>query len=140
MVGDDQVNQPWVDESLAQYSSLIYYEDTQGTRARQAILRDVFEAPYNRAKSAGRDQPTDLPVGAYDESNYSAIVYSKGPLFYDAIRTRMGDTLFFRFLRTYFDRYRYKIATSDDILHTAEDICGCSLQNEWKQWILSPAK
>ena len=140
MVGDDQVNQPWVDESLAQYSSLIYFEDSYGAVARQTILRDAFQGPYNRAKSAGRDMPVNLPVAAYDESNYSAIVYDKGPLFYDALRAKMGDALFFKFLRTYFDRYRYKIATGDDILRTAEDVLGASLQSEWKQWILSPAK
>ncbi|MDE3089558.1 MAG: M1 family metallopeptidase [Chloroflexota bacterium] len=140
MVGDDQVNQPWVDESLAQYSTLIYYEDLRGVGARQSILRDVFEGPYNRAKSAGRDMPVNLPVAKYDESNYSAIVYDKGPLFYNAIRSKMGDPLFFQFLRTLFERYRYKIATGDDILKTAEDTCGCSLQSEYKDWILSPAK
>jgi hypothetical protein len=139
MVGDDQVNQPWVDESLAQYSSLIDLEDLRGAGSRPVILRQVFQEPYNRAKAAGRDSPVNLPVAAYNESDYSAIVYGKGPLFYDAIRTKMGDTLFFKFLQTYFERYRYKIATSLDILKTAEDICGCSLQNEYANWITSPS-
>jgi len=140
MVGNDQVNQPWVDESLAQYSSLIDYEDVHGAAARQTIVRQVFQVPYDRAKAAGRDAPVNQPVAAYDESDYSAIVYDKGPLFYDAIRTKMGDAVFFKFLRTYFERYRYKIATGDDILKAAEDTCGCSLQNEYKEWILSPQK
>jgi aminopeptidase N len=140
MVGDDQVNQPWVDESLAQYSSLIDFEDLKGAASRQVILRQVFQDPYNRAKAAGRDAPVNLPVAAYDESDYSAIVYGKGPLFYDAIRTKMGDALFFQFLQTYLERYRYKIATGNDILKTAEDTCNCSLHNEYQQWILSPQK
>ncbi len=140
MVGDDQVNQPWVDESLAQYSSLIYTEDVHGKDAARVVLRNYFSSPYTRAKDAGHDMPVNLPVAAYNEADYSAIVYGKGPLFYDALRTRMGDALFFQFLRTYFERYRYKVATGDDILRTAEDVCGCSLQSEWKQWILSPAK
>jgi hypothetical protein len=138
MVGDDQVNQPWVDESLAQYSSLIDFEDVHGAGSRPGILRQVFQDPYNRAKTAGHDAPVNLPVASYNESDYSAIVYAKGPLFYDAIRTKMGDTLFFKFLKTYFDRYRYKIASGADILKTAEDTCSCSLQDEYATWITSP--
>jgi hypothetical protein len=140
MVGDDQVNQPWVDESLAQYSSLIYEEEMYGKTAGQAILRNYFQNQYNRAKDAGQDMPVDLPVSAYTDANYSAMVYSKGPLFYDAIRTKMGDAAFFKFLQTYFQRYRYQIATGADILKTAEDVCGCNLQSEYNQWILSPQK
>ncbi len=140
MVGDDQVNQPWVDEALAQYSALIYEEDLYGKDAAHQVMRNNFIGLYNRAKNAGQDMPVNLPVAAYDEATYGAIVYGKGPLFYDAIRTKMGDALFFKFLQTYFQRYRYKIATSDDILKTAEDVCNCSLQNEYQEWILSPQK
>ncbi|MCL4395090.1 MAG: hypothetical protein M1482_09870 [Chloroflexi bacterium] len=140
MVGDDQVNQPWVDESLAQYSSLIYEEDTHGQDAANQILKSYFTAEFDRARNAGHDAPVNQPVSAYDESDYSAIVYGKGPLFYDAIRKRMGDTLFFQFLKTYFQRYRYRIATGDDILKTAQEVCNCSLQSEYDQWITSPSK
>jgi hypothetical protein len=140
MVGNDQPNQPWVDEALAQYSALIYYEEIRGAGARQAIQREVFQGQYNSAKNAGHDMPANLPVAAYNEENYAAIVYGKAPLFFDAIRAKMGDARFFQFLRTYFERYRYRIATGDDLLWTAEDVCACSLQNEYKEWILSPVK
>lgn len=139
VVGDDQVNDPWVDEALAQYSSLIYEEDVHGTAAGRSILRDYFQNLYNNAKSAGHDAAVNQPVAAFNEGDYGAIVYGKGPLFYDAIRKKMGDDAFFKFLRTYYEQYRYKVAFPEDILNTAEKACACSLQDEYKQWILSPA-
>ncbi len=135
VVGNDQVNEPWVDEALVQYLTLIYYEDVKGDGAAQTILRDFFLAPYRRAKGAGQDKPVNLPVRAYTEQQYSDIVYGKGPLFFDAIRKQMGDALFFKFLQTYFARYRYKIATGDDLLKTAEEVFGKSLRAEFEQWI-----
>jgi hypothetical protein len=140
LVGDDQANTPWVDESLAQYSTLIYMEDLKGKASGQTVLRDYFQSLYNQAKSAGHDAAVNQPVSAFNESDYSSIVYGKGPLFYDAIRRKMGDDKFFKFLRTYMQQYEYKVATPDDILKTAEGACNCSLQDEYKQWILSPAK
>jgi hypothetical protein len=138
-VGGDQVNDPWVDEALAQYSTLIYFEDRHGSAAGQFILRNVFQSLYNRARNNGRDAAVNQPVSAFDESDYSAIVYDKGPLFYDAIRKKMGDAKFFKFMRTYYERFRYQIAFPEDILKTAEDACACGLQSEYQQWILSPA-
>ncbi len=140
IVGDDQVNYPWVDESLAQYSSLIYEEDIHGANASQTILRQYFENLYQQAKNAGQDAAVNQPVSAFNENDYAAIVYGKGPLFYDAIRKKMGDGKFFEFLQTYYQRFRYRIAFPDDILNTAQSTCGCSLQDEYNQWILSPGK
>lgn len=137
LVGDDQVNQPWVDESLAQYSTLIYYEDLRGVSAGETVLKG-FQSNYDRAKNANRDKAVNLPVNAYDESTYSAIVYQKGPLFYDAIRKKMSDATFFKFLQTYFQKFRYKVATGDDVVATAESACSCSLRAEYQQWILNP--
>lgn len=136
MVGDDQVNLPWVDESLAQYSTAVYNEDLRGVSAGQAIVNG-FQTQYTRARDEKRDKAANLPVSAYNESDYSAIVYQKAPLFYDAIRKKMGDDAFFRFLKVYFEKYRFKIATGDDILATAESTCGCSLLGEYQQWILN---
>ncbi len=140
VVGDDQVNDPWVDESLAQYSSLIYEEDIHSSSAGQSILTHYFQDLYDSAKRAGHDAPVNLPVSAYNENDYAAIVYGKGPLFYDAIRKKVGDTKFFEFLRAYYQEFRYKSALPQDILNTAQATCGCSLQDEYNTWILTGGK
>ncbi len=139
VVGDDQVNTPWVDESLAQYSALIYMEDVHGQVAAQTVLRGTFQGMYNQAKNAGHDTAVNQPVSAFDEQNYSAIVYGKGPLFYDALRKQMGDDVFFKFLRSVYEQYRYKILMPQDILRVAESVYGGNLHDLYQQWILSPA-
>ncbi|MBI5301238.1 MAG: M1 family metallopeptidase [Chloroflexi bacterium] len=140
LVGNDQVNAPWVDEALAQYSSLLYYEDLRGANAGPNIVKQVFQGPYERAKKEGRDAAVNQPVSAFNEQGYGEIVYGKAPLFYDAIRKKMGDDAFFKFLRTYFERFRYRVATPEDVIRMAEEVAGASLRAEYQQWILSGAK
>jgi hypothetical protein len=140
LVGNDQVNAPWQDEALTQYTTLMYYEERQGAQAGQAILKQVFQDVYDRAKKAGRDAAVGQPVRAFDERAYGEIVYGKGPLFFDALRKKMGDDAFYKFLRTYFERYRYKNAMPEDLLKTAEEIAGQSLRAEYQEWILSAGK
>lgn len=140
VVGNDQVNYPWVDEALAQYSTLLFYEDARGATAGAFVLRNVFQGQYNRAKNDGADAVVNQPVGAFSEQTYGAIVYGKGPLFFDAIRKKMGDDKFIKFLRTYYEKYRYKTAFPDDILKTAEEAYGGSLRDEYQKWITSAGK
>ncbi len=138
LVGNDQVNYPWVDEALAQYSTLLAAEEKYGPSRGEIILRDYFRSLYERARGAGRDASVNQPVTAFGEDEYAAIVYGKGPLFYDAIRKKMGDDRFFRFLKRYHDTFRYEEAMPEDILKTAESTCACSLQDEYQRWIISP--
>ncbi len=140
VVGNDQINAPWVDEALAQYSTLIFYEDNRNAASASFILRNVFQGQYQRARNEGRDAVVNQPVSAFNEANYSAIVYGKGPIFFDAIRKKMGDEKFFAFLRAYYERYRYQIAAPDDVLKTAENACACSLREEYQTWILNLTK
>ncbi len=139
LVGNDQVNSPWVDEALAQYSEVVYIEEMRGKGAGQSLVRGYFGEVYKRVQSAGRDAAVNQPVAAFTEEAYGEIVYGKGPLFYDAIRKKMGDENFSKFLKTYADRYRYKVAFPDDVVKSAEDVCACNLRAEYQQWILSPA-
>lgn len=137
-VGDDQVNNPWMDESLAQYTSLIYYQDAYGQDVGNRILDSVFQGPYNDIKKNNQDKPAGLPVLDYSEKQYSDIVYGKGPLFFDAVRTQVGDETFFKFLQSYYQRYKYQIAKPEDMLATMEQVSGQNLDAIYRQWITGP--
>jgi hypothetical protein len=136
LVGNDQVNHPWVDEALAQYSEVIYTEELHGAATAQQIVRRYFGDVYKRVVAEKRDAVVNQPVAAFTERSYGEIVYGKGPLFFDAIRKTMGDEKFFAFLKTYATRYRYRVAFPEDVLNTAEQVCACSLRAEYQQWIL----
>jgi hypothetical protein len=136
LVGNDQVDEPWLDESLAQYATLMYIEETKGSLAATVARQLAFERPYRQLVDEGRDQRVGQPVRAFSESDYGAVVYAKGPLFFDALRKSMGDRAFHTFLRAYLEAYRYRIATPEALLSTAERACGCDVRPIYEEWIL----
>jgi aminopeptidase N len=73
-------------------------------------------------------------VEAYDD-DYGLIVYGKGALFFEALRREMGDRSFFDFLRAYYERYRYRFATSEGFHETAEATCACELDALFDLWV-----
>jgi hypothetical protein len=136
LVGSDQVNVPWLDEALTNYSVLLYWEATKGQQAAAKIRETVFEMPYQSEIRTGRDRPVAGPVSSFSESDYGLIVYGKGPLFFDALRQRVGDATYLRIMQTYLQRYKYRIATPEDFLAVAQEVSGQSVADLYDKWIL----
>jgi hypothetical protein len=136
MVGSDQVDEPWLDEALTNYSTLIYFEDIHGQQEAQSILAHYFEGPYQQVVEEGRDAVVAQSVAAFPEEDYVPIVYSKGPLFFHALRQEVGDETYFAIMREYLRQHKYKIATPESFLKVAESVSGRDLDAIYKQWIL----
>lgn len=135
VVGNDQVNEPWLDEALTQYSTMLYYEAVYGKQRANGILNAVFLQTYEALKSTGRDLPVGLPAGSYPSSLYFDIVYDKGALYFHELRELVGDDAFFKTLQTYYSRHRYQVATSESFLDTLEDVTGDRHLELYQKWI-----
>lgn len=112
VVGSDSRMHPWVDESLAQYSAVIWVEDLQGAaRADEEATRQVA-MNYRAMRMMGLpDAAVDRPASAFGPPiAYAGLVYGKGPYLYRALRAELGDAAFFEGLRAYVARYRYRVA------------------------------
>lgn len=140
LVGSDQVDDPWLDEALANYSAYYYFENTSGRQRAEMIRQKLFEEPYQQAQAAGRDRGVGGSVATFDAASYGAIVYGKGPLFFDAVRQRLGDVAFFAALRRYLARHRYGIAYPSDLVTAFEESSGQSIADLYRQWIEGKAR
>jgi aminopeptidase N len=133
LIGNDQLNQPWLDEGASRYSQVLYYENfVSVTRARSLVN-------YDRAQILGHQDAT-LPIGLQIDDysspgDYVLFVYSKGSLFFDTLRSVLGEEDFIEFLRTYFTEYRYGFATSEGFQTIAEEVCSCDLDEIFDRWV-----
>ena len=135
LVGNDQVDEPWLDEALTQYSTLLYFEHRYGAEAAADLLQRFFQGPYEALKEDGRDAPAGLPVAAYSDEDYGAVVYGKGPLYFHALRQEVGDDQFWTILQAYFARHRYGVATPEDWLAAVKAVTGQEYRTLYEQWI-----
>ena len=71
---------------------------------------------YSTAKMMGTpDMIVDQPVYAFKDQNaYSATVYSKGALFFQALEKNMGEQAFEKSLLQYYTQYSFLNATPDE--------------------------
>ena len=88
VVGNDQLNDPWLDEALAQYSTYLYFLDTYG-EAGGLGFTEALQGRWARVNN--EEKPIGLSAGAYTALEYGAIVYGRGALFFLALRDRLGE-------------------------------------------------
>lgn len=132
LVGDDQLDDPWLDESLTQFATLQYYADEYGGDGEQGF-RESLEG---RWESVGReDIPIGLPVTEYSDMEYGAIVYGRGPLFFVALKEEMGEETFDAFLKEYTETLSWGIATPEFLQSLAEKHCACDLDAIFNEWV-----
>jgi aminopeptidase N len=133
LIGDDQLEEPWLDEAAATYTQILYHEE--------ASRRGFATGMLTFFRDQVRDHPNpDLPVGlAVDEyaspAEYGLFVYRKGALFFDALRAELGEDQFGEFLQSFFSEYRYEIASAEDFQASAEATCSCNLDSLFDTWV-----
>lgn len=132
VIGNDQVDDPWLDESLTQYATWLYYRDRYGAEG-DAGFGDSLQQRWERLDRA--EIPIGRPVSAYSEQEYSAIVYGRGALFFDALAQRMGQSTFDAFLRDYYRVYKWELVQPEDIKRLAETDCRCDLSALFAAWV-----
>lgn len=131
-VGNDQLDEPWLDESLAQYATLLYFEDQYGRNGYEGF-RESLTGRWERVEQAG--VPVGLPVAAYSPDEYGAIVYGRGGLFFEALEREMGEADFAAFLEDYYESHTWGIATTESLRRVAEAACACDLGALFAEWI-----
>ncbi len=132
LVGNDQLDDPWLDESLAQYVTLQYYGDEYGQGGYQGFHQNL-ESRWARVNNA--DIPVGLPVREYSGAEYGAIVYGRGALFFEALREKMGTEAFDAFMKDYTETNAWNIATPEKLKAIAEEHCNCDLTPMFEEWI-----
>jgi hypothetical protein len=134
LVGNDTLDQPWLDESLAEFVTWQYYLDKHGTQGA-----DSYKAEMKGSWDMLQDQniPIGQPVSAYTSDGYVAIVYGRGPMFMLALRDELGQATFDKFMQDYTQKYEWRISTTDAFKAEAEQVCGCDLTPLFDDWVYS---
>jgi len=131
-VGSDQLVEPWLDESLVQYVTWMYYKDRYGADGYSGFGQSLEER-WNRVEM--EKVPIGLPVAAYEGREYGAIVYGRGAFFFEELNTLMGGETFDEFIQDYIETYSWSNATGDDFKTLAEQHCSCDLTALYKEWV-----
>lgn len=117
----------WLKEGLATYAEWLWASKNDPV-AMARIVKNRDSIFFD----------TDFPVAEPSPENlYTDDSYAGGALVLNALRLKVGDDVFFKTLRTYAERYRYKNAGTEEFIAIADEIGGQDLKEFFDLWIFS---
>lgn len=116
VVGSNSKRHPFVDEAMANYTAVLYFEKYHGREAAEKQMSMQMKINYQLLRMmGGADGTVDRPASEFQNPlAYSGIVYGKGALYLDHLRELMGDGPFYKALKDYYNSYWFKIAGPHD--------------------------
>ncbi len=108
-VGNNQLIDPWLDETLANYLALGYIRAQQPSRFPSALT--TMTGPGD-----GWPVSAGLYSGFPSDAAYFHAVYDQGTAFVEAVHTALGDSRFWAAIRAYYSQYRGERARPRDLL------------------------
>lgn len=113
----------WLNEGFATYGEAMWVEHIKGKEAY---------TDYMRKQDYGYFGGTVYnPEGFL----FNSTVYKKGCWCLHMLRGTVGDSIFFQILRSYYEKFKYKIANTEDFLEVCNDISGQDLRYFFDQWV-----
>ncbi len=138
IVGNNQIKEPWLDEALTEYSTLLYFEEKYGGHIKEQVYEKMIKAEFDDFTRKTSDENKSILKGLneFDSSwEYSSIIYSKGAMFIRELRREMGNEAFIKALREYFGRYKFKNARTEDFFNIFQKNTDKDLKKELDKWL-----
>ncbi len=121
MVGNDQVKEPWLDEGLANWCAYKYLNEVRNISLPAQTAREGV--------NLGREL-----CEMYSRQDYYMTAYTGGEAFWFGLEKELGENEVKDVLRRYLAEYRYKIASSHDLLKIIRQEAHKDMEKYFYQW------
>lgn len=135
ILASNESKHPWMDEGFTSY-----VEDMAMNEFAEKKKENPFENTYKiytKLVESGKEQPLSTHGDRYDENkSYSIASYYKGSIFLSQMEYLIGKQNVSKTLKKYFQEFKFKHPTPNDIKRTAERISGANLDwylTDWTQ-------
>jgi aminopeptidase N len=134
---ETQFQHLWLSEGFATYMTHCYLENKYGPDT----LKKGMSKDRTTTISFEKKRQTPI-VDTSTNGNYMLLLnpnsYEKGGWVLHMLRRRLGDSLFWKGISTYFATYRNKNANSEDFEKIIETTSGQDLHTFFHQWLYTP--
>jgi hypothetical protein len=141
LVGNNQVDDAWLDEALTEYSTVLYYGHRYGLEKEQMMYEGhIAGGKYGffegYMKSLGIDETIHRPTYEFpDWITYDILVYGKGAMMFHTLRLELGDEVFYKVLQEYFKRYRFKNTDKEGLIGVLNEYTGRDWTAFLEEWL-----
>jgi hypothetical protein len=133
ILASNESKHPWMDEGFTSFIEDLGLNEL-ATKKSANPFSGAIKSYINLANS-GKEHPLSTHGDRYDENrSYSIASYSKGEVFLVQLQYLIGKENLMKTLRRYYDEFKFKHPTPNDIKRTAERVSGANLDWYLTDW------
>lgn len=138
-VGNDQIENAWMDEGLAEYLTYLYLDDSGVTELSKLVMQnlrtyttyvDVLQNYYQTVDTTFRSV-----ANFKNDNEYVVMTYVKGSLLFNTLHETMGETKFFKALANYYQQAAFTIATPSQMIDCFSNVGGTEVATIFHNFI-----
>ncbi|OXB05599.1 M1 family metallopeptidase [Flavobacterium pectinovorum] len=127
ILASNESKHPWMDEGFTTYIEDSALNELKGDKKEVNPFKGNYAAYYQLVQS-GKEQPQTTHGDRYDENRpYSISSYIKGSIFLSQLEYVIGKENLDATLKRYFNDFKFKHPTPNDIKRSAERVSGAEL-------------
>ncbi|MBP1221997.1 M1 family metallopeptidase [Flavobacterium sp. 1355] len=127
ILASNESKHPWMDEGFTTYIEDSALNELEGDKKVANPFQDNYNTYYSLVNS-GKEQPQTTHGDRYDENKpYSISSYVKGSIFLSQLVYVIGQENLDATLKRYYNDFKFKHPTPNDIKRTAERVSGAEL-------------
>lgn len=128
----------WLSEGFATYLTNLYMEDKYG----ETTMIQRMKGERDRVVQYANRNPVPVVNTAVEDYNklLNANSYQKGGWVLHMLRHKLGKEMFWKGIRTYYDKYKLSNALTADFQAVMEEVSGRDLEAFFQQWIFTPGQ
>jgi hypothetical protein len=140
IVGNDSINEAFLDEGLTTFSTLYYYKQVYGQEKFDLNVKALSDSYmlYERIQNMRKtDEDLSINKSIYDFTSYQydMLVYKKSALMFAHLMETMGEERFNKALSSYVKNNRYQIATSEILITELNKAYGSNIGGLVNGWL-----
>lgn len=138
VVGNNEIDEAWLDEGLATYSKVLYFENVYGVSFGKDYFKKNISSVYESKRKGIKGKEIILkPLNRFEGwREYDTLVYKKGAVIFDVIRNKVGDEKFFAILKRYFNENKFKNANTKCFINVVEKMTNKKWDAFFNEWLL----
>lgn len=133
---------PWMDEGMNSYYDQRYLKEKYGITSPNIINSnipfiqkrqpaDVLNSLLETSVTIKKDQPIETPSDKFSELDYNLVAYTKTAQWMMLLEKKLGQPVFDKVMKSYFNQYAFKHPYPADFKLVAENVSGENLDSNF---------
>ena len=141
IVGNDEFTNPWLDEGLAEFSTILFYDNNEGYNLNHKDMINANKENFTLFITVyedvlGKIDTSMRAVNKYStEPEYTYCTYVKGTLMFESLYQLVGKDKFVKSLKDYYSTHKFKNATPENLVSSFEKVCKQNLSSFFSSWV-----